>query len=71
MFSWISVVGTGNLAVIEMHATRTDQDCFDKKNRKKCAAKTTSPERSMSKLVLDPFIDVFHNNFLMINRFKQ
>jgi hypothetical protein len=50
MFSWILGIGTGNLVVIEMHATRTRQDSFEKKNRKKLAAKITSLERSMSKL---------------------
>jgi hypothetical protein len=65
------VIGTVNDAVIVMPGIVTDQSSFDKRIRKKCAAKATSPERNMSDFVIDPFIQVLHNKHMRSNRFKH
>ncbi|KAM0879114.1 hypothetical protein ACQ4PT_034441 [Festuca glaucescens] len=63
--------GTTNNAVIVMPGSISDKNSFEKRNRRKRAEKATTPERIMPELLIDGFIEDFHNQHLRKNRFKQ
>ncbi|XP_047074882.1 uncharacterized protein LOC124684655 [Lolium rigidum] len=63
--------GMVNNDVIVMRGTISDQNSFEKRNRKKRAAKATTHERNMLEFVIDHFIEAFNNKHLKINRFNK
>ena len=54
-------IGMGNIA----------QSSLDKKNRKKRAAKTSSPDQSMQKLVINSDVDAFYTKFMRDKYFTR
>lgn len=56
--------GMVNNDMIVMRGTISDQNSFEKRNRKKRAAKATTHERNMPELVIDHFIEAFNNKHL-------
>jgi hypothetical protein len=57
--------------VIVVPASISNPNSFEKRNRKKRAAKATTHERNMPELVIDHFIEAFNNKHLRVNRFKK
>jgi hypothetical protein len=57
--------------VIVVPASISNPNSFEKRNRKKRAAKATTPDRNMSEFIIDGYIEDFHNDHLKKNRFKQ
>jgi hypothetical protein len=67
---YIFFIGTENNALIVLPGS-CDKNSFEKRNRKKRAAKATTPEKIMPKLILDEYIENFHIQHLRKNKFKQ
>ena len=49
----------------------TGQSTLDKKNRKKRAAKTKSPESCMTKMRINPDVNAFYTKFLRVKYCKS
>jgi hypothetical protein len=47
-----------------MPGTSNDQSSIEKRNRKRRAAKPTTPERIMPKVVIDSYIEEFYAKFM-------
>jgi hypothetical protein len=71
MFSYFFPIGNANNFLNLFPPTETDHSSFDKRNRKKRAAKATSPEKVMLDIIIDSYILSFHNDHLTRNRFKK